>query len=64
MFKTHGFKFGDKINVVSNNPILQGEWIVKDKMSPKVRKAIDFLFTRDTRGFDMPCKVVIYQVKN
>ena len=64
MFKKHGFKMGDKIRVESDNPVLKGEWIVKDKMAPRLRKAIDFLFTRDMKGFNNPCKVVIYRIKD
>lgn len=64
MFKKHGFKMGDKIRVESNNPVLRGEWIVKDKMAPRLRKAIDFLFTRDMKGFNNPCKVTIYRIKD
>lgn len=64
MFKKHGFKMGDKIRVESNNLVLQGEWIVKDKMSPRLRDSIDFLFTRDMKGFTNPCKVTIYRIKN
>ena len=55
---------GDKIRVESDNPVLKGEWIVKDKMAPRLRKAIDFLFTRDMKGFNNPCKVVIYRIKD
>ncbi len=64
MFKKHGYKLGDKIYVESNNPTLRGYWIVKDKMAKWKKDSIDFLFTRDMKGFDNPCKVTIYRNKD
>lgn len=64
MFKKHGFKLGDKIHVESDNPILQGEWTVKDKMATRLKNSIDFLFTRNMKGFINPCKVIIYRIKD
>ena len=47
MFKQHGFKMGDVIVVESEtSPALNGEWVVKDKMGPRLRKRIDFLTPR------------------
>ena len=64
MFSRHGFKLGDSIRVESSNPYLNGVWHVKDKMGPKLRKSIDFLFTRDMKGFINPCKVIIYRLRD
>lgn len=64
MFKKHGFKMGDKIRVESDLPALRGYWHVKDKMAPRLRASIDFLFTRDMKGFVNPCKVTIYRIKD
>ncbi|MBQ9555608.1 MAG: hypothetical protein IJV05_05225 [Muribaculaceae bacterium] len=47
MFNQHGFKLGDVIIVESEtNPAINGEWVVKDKMSKRLRKRIDFLTPR------------------
>ena len=47
MFHKHGFKLGDVIIVESEStPSINGEWIVKDKMSPRLSKRIDFLTPR------------------
>ena len=47
MFKQHGFKMGDVIIVESEStPAINGEWVVKDKMGPRLRKRIDFLTPR------------------
>lgn len=59
MFIKHGFELGDIIIVDSDNPCLKGEWIVKDKMGPRKTMSIDFLFAREHKGFDNPCKVII-----
>lgn len=64
MFKKHGYKLGDKIYVESNNPALRGYWIIKDKMAKWKKDSIDFLFTRDMKGFNNPCKVTIYRNKD
>ena len=47
MFKQYGFKMGDVIIVESEStPSINGEWVVKDKMGPRLRKHIDFLTPR------------------
>ena len=52
MFKQHGFKLGDVIIVESEtNPSVNGEWVVKDKMGPRLRKRIDFLTPREDKRF-------------
>lgn len=63
MFKVHGYKFGDSIRVESENPRLNGIWIIKDLMGPKKTKSIDFLMPRDSKYFNNPCKVRIYRVR-
>ena len=63
MFKK-GYKLGDKIYVKSNNSVLRGHWIVKDKMAKYKKNSIDFLFTKDMKGFENPCKVTIYRIKD
>ena len=63
MFKK-GYKFGDVIHVTSNNPVLNGHWVVKDKMASYKKNSIDFLMTRgNSREFNNPCKVTIRKVK-
>lgn len=62
MFKK-GYSLGDKIMVESPNPRLNGVWIVKDKMGPRLRNAIDFLMTRgNSKTFTNPCKVTIRKI--
>ena len=47
MFNQHGFKMGDVIIVESESThAINGEWVVKDKMGPRLRKRIDFLTPR------------------
>ena len=38
------FKYGDTIVVYSDNPYLNGLWIVKDKMHKRWKHKIDFMF--------------------
>lgn len=61
MFRQYGFRLGDSINVRCERfPVLNGVWIVKDKMGPRLRKKIDFLLPyRDTTGFNTPTNVEI-----
>ena len=55
-----GYKMNDTIIVESDLSILNGEWIVKDKMGPRVRNGIDFLMTRtNSKEFNNPVKVMI-----
>lgn len=62
MFKK-GYKLGDKIYVTSDNVLLNGVWIVKDKMGPRKRNSIDFLMTRkNSKGFQNPCMVTIKKI--
>lgn len=53
MFRKHGFRLGDSIKVTCERvPALNGIWVVKDKMGPRLTKRIDFLLPyRDTIGF-------------
>ena len=62
MFKK-GYKLGDRIYVESDNPRLKGEWVVKDKMAPRIKNGIDFLMTREnSKAFTNPCKVTIRKI--
>lgn len=62
MFKK-GYSLGDIIMVESKNPRLNGTWIVKDKMGPRLRNSIDFLMTRgNSKAFNNPCKVTIRKI--
>ena len=62
MFKK-GYKLGDRIYVESENARLKGEWVVKDKMAPRVKNGIDFLMTREnSKAFANPCKVRIRKI--
>ena len=42
-----GYNMNDTIFVESDNPRVVGFWVVKDKMGPRYRDAIDFLMTRE-----------------
>lgn len=42
-----GYNMNDTIFVESDNPRVVGFWVVKDKMGPRHRDAIDFLMTRE-----------------
>lgn len=42
-----GYKMNDTIFVESDNPRVVGFWVVKDKMGPRHRDAIDFLMTKE-----------------
>lgn len=58
-----GYKLGDRIWVESDNSRLRGEWVVKDKMAPRVKNGIDFLMTREnSKTFTNPCKVTIKKI--
>ncbi|MBR1543659.1 MAG: hypothetical protein IJ626_02045 [Muribaculaceae bacterium] len=61
MFRQYGFRLGDTIRVTCERiPKLNGKWVVKDKMGPRLRKRIDFLLPyRDTIGFVNPTTVEI-----
>lgn len=62
MFKK-GYKLGDRIMVKSDNPLLNGVWVVKDKMAPRIKNGIDFLMTRsNSKKFENPCKVTIKKI--
>ncbi|MBP5498014.1 MAG: hypothetical protein J6X81_01415 [Muribaculaceae bacterium] len=53
MFRNHGYRLGDTIMVTCERvPNLNGKWVVKDKMGPRLRNRIDFLLPLgDTIGF-------------
>ena len=59
-----GFRINDTINVTCDRvPKLNGKWIVKDAMGPRVKKAIDFLLPKgDNYGFTSPTTVTIEKV--
>lgn len=60
MFKNGSFKMGDTIVVVCKNKKMCGEWVVRDKMAPRLRGHIDFLMSRDNNyEFNNPMPVVI-----
>jgi len=64
MFRQHGFRLGDTIEVTCERvPKLNGLWVVKDKMGPRLRKRIDFLLPRgDNYRFHSPTNVTIKKV--
>lgn len=66
MFTRHGYELGDIIHVESKNPILCGEWIVRDKMGARHRNRIDFLMTKEKgkKHFRNPHKVTIRKIKS
>jgi len=47
MYNNHGYNFHDTIYVESNNKLIKGRWIVKDKTSSRHKKHIDFLMTKN-----------------
>lgn len=54
------YNYGDTITVISNNPKINGKWVVKDKMHSKWRRRIDFLSKEgDNLGMLKPLKVKI-----
>ena len=65
MFKKHGFKMGDTINVTCDRvPKLHGKWVVKDRMGVRRPQHIDFLLPRgDNYGFTSPTNVTIEKAK-
>ena len=44
MFRNHGFKMGDVIEVISDKQEIAGFWVVKDKTAERHKNHIDFLF--------------------
>lgn len=46
MFRKHGFKIGDVIEVITDEKELAGLWIVKDKSASSNKNHIDFLFAK------------------
>ena len=57
MFRQHGFKMGDVIEVISDQKEIAGLWVVKDKTAEKHKKHIDFLFANHAKFGS--CKVEI-----
>lgn len=54
------YNFHDTIKVISRNPNLSKDWVVKDKMNKRYEGRIDFLLPKgDTTGFDKPEDVLI-----
>lgn len=54
------YKYGDTITVISDNPKVNGKWIVMDKMGKHHRKRIDFLTPKGVNlGLDKPLKIKI-----
>ena len=62
MFREHGFKMGDVIEVITDNKEIAGLWIVKDKSAPSNKKHIDFLFPGPAKFGT--CKVEIRKKKS
>ena len=60
LFKKLGVKMGDEVIIECSNEKLNGVWIVKDKMAPRLRNHIDILLPRgDNMNFHAPIKVQI-----
>jgi 3D (Asp-Asp-Asp) domain-containing protein len=60
MFHKLGVKMGDEVIIECANERLNGVWIVKDKMSKRLRNRIDILLPRgDKMNFHGPIKVQI-----
>lgn len=60
-----GFRMGDTIEVTCERvPKLNGKWVVKDKMGPRLRMKIDFLLPKgDNYGFNARTNVTIRRAK-
>ena len=60
-----GFRMNDTIEVTCERvPKLNGKWVIKDCMGPRVRMKIDFLLPKgDNYGFSSPTKVTISKAK-
>ena len=60
MFKK-GYRMKDTIIVTgAAYPILNGEWVIKDKMAKRMTNRIDFLMTPgNSKAFESPCMVTI-----
>lgn len=60
LFKKLGVKMGDEVIIECSNEKLNGVWVVKDKMAPRLRNHIDILLPRgDNMNFHAPIKVQI-----
>ena len=58
------YNYGDTVVVISDNPLLDGEWVVRDTMNPRFNKRIDFLVPEnDKYNFNSPINVTIYKKK-
>lgn len=54
------YNYGDTITVISNNPKINGKWVVMDKMGRHHKKRIDFLVPEGNNlGLNKPLKVKI-----
>ena len=60
LFNKLGVKMGDEVIIECANKLLNGVWIVKDKMGPRMRNHIDILLPRgDKMNFHGPIKAQI-----
>ncbi len=60
LFKKLGVKMGDEVIIECSNEKLNGVWVVKDKMAPRLRNHIDILLPRgDNMNFHAPIKAQI-----
>ena len=60
LFKKLGVKMGDEVIIECSNEKLNGVWVVKDKMAPRLRNHIDILLPKgDNMNFTRPIKVQI-----
>ena len=60
LFNKLGVKMGDEVIIECANKLLNGVWIVKDKMGPRMRNHIDILLPKgDKMNFHGPIKVQI-----
>ena len=62
MFRIHGFKMGDVIEVISDKQEIAGFWVVKDKTAERHKNHIDFLFAGAAKFGT--CKVEIRKKKS
>ncbi len=60
LYRKLDVKFGDTVVLESSNYRLNGDWVVKDKMSSRLKDCIDLMLPyRDTMHFQAPLKMQI-----
>lgn len=54
----HKIKYGDAVEIISDNEVISGTWIVEDSMHPRVEGYVDLLsYVGDRLGMKAPTKI-------